>query len=329
MSMSHRVPFGLRVANAATSYVMYLWKTLWPVNLAIFYPHPAIVKAGSTSSMIWNAAMAAMLLAAITLVALWSARRRPYLAVGWLWYLGTLVPVIGLIQVGVQAMADRYTYLPMIGVYVAVVWGAAELAARYDRLRAPLVAAAAVLLAAWTVMAAHQTATWKNSFTVFAARDRRHPRQFLRAQSSRPGLPQHRKDGESRRRIRQGRPDRARLRFGQRKLGGLLRRPRRARQGHRLLPQRQPHQSATSPVFTPIWAWLIWPRASSKKPRSSFGRPSRSIPAIPRFAAASCMALRREGKGRRGARPTARDDSHVPERHCAVERHRLAAGNQP
>ena len=225
MSMSHRVPFDLRVANAATSYVMYLWKTLWPVNLAIFYPHPAIVKAGSTSSMIWNAAMAAMLLAAITLVALWSARRRPYLAVGWLWYLGTLVPVIGLIQIGVQAMADRYTYLPMIGVYVAVVWGAAELAARYDRLRAPLSAAAAVLLAAWTVMAAHQTATWKNSFTVFQHAIDVTPDNFFA--HNHLGLAYHNIGKMEEAGAEYAKAVQiARLRFGQWKFGGLLRRPR-------------------------------------------------------------------------------------------------------
>ena len=161
------MPFDLRIANAATSYVMYLWKTVWPVNLAIFYPHPAVLKAVSASAMIWHAVIAALVLAAITAGALWSARRQPYWAVGWLWYLGTLVPVIGLIQIGVQGMADRYTYLPTIGIYVAVVWGAAELATRYKVLRAPLVVAATVLLATWTAMAAHQTATWKNSFTVF------------------------------------------------------------------------------------------------------------------------------------------------------------------
>lgn len=167
MNMAENVPLGLRATNAALAYVGYLWKTIWPTNLAIFYPHPAMLKSGYTSSIIAGALAAMLLLAAITLVVLWQARRRPYLAVGWFWYLGTLVPVVGLVQVGVQSMADRYTYLPMIGIYIMVVWGGAELAACRRRLAVPLGAVTVVLLVAWTAVAFHQTTHWKTRFTVF------------------------------------------------------------------------------------------------------------------------------------------------------------------
>ena len=167
MNMADNVPVGLRVSNAAIAYVTYLWKTIWPTNLAIFYPHPAMLKTGYTSSIIAGAVAAMLLLVVVTLVVLWQMRRRPYLAVGWFWYLGTLVPVIGLVQVGVQSMADRYTYLPMIGVYIAVVWGGVELAARWRWLAIPLTGAAVVLLAVWTAASFQQTARWKTRFTVF------------------------------------------------------------------------------------------------------------------------------------------------------------------
>jgi hypothetical protein len=114
-------PLSLRAANASTSYVAYLGKTLYPAHLAVFYPFPAEVAA-------WKVVAAAALLLALTLAALAAARRAPYLAVGWLWYLGTLLPVAGVLQVGMQGMADRYTYLPSIGLYLAAVWGIAGLA---------------------------------------------------------------------------------------------------------------------------------------------------------------------------------------------------------
>ena len=105
-------------------------------NLAIFYPHLAVMgdERRAERRLMWYGMAAGFVLSAITVFVLWNLRRRPYLAVGWFWYLGTLVPVIGLIQVGAQGMADRYTYIPMIGVTIMVVWGGAELAARFDPL---------------------------------------------------------------------------------------------------------------------------------------------------------------------------------------------------
>ena len=110
----------LRLANAAIAYVKYLEMTFWPVNLAVFYPYefhprPVLVVAS------------VLLLATVTVVALWFLRRATYLAVGWFWYLCTLVPTIGLVQVGAQALADRYTYIPSIGIFLALVWAAADL----------------------------------------------------------------------------------------------------------------------------------------------------------------------------------------------------------
>ncbi|HVX12433.1 MAG TPA: tetratricopeptide repeat protein [Pirellulales bacterium] len=115
------MPFVQRVLNVPMAYVWYLVQTVWPANLAVFYPHP-----GAKQSAILSL-VAALLLVAVTGLAAARRRQQPYLVVGWLWYLGTLVPVIGLVQVGRQAQADRYTYLPLIGIFVVVVWGLGEL----------------------------------------------------------------------------------------------------------------------------------------------------------------------------------------------------------
>lgn len=166
-SMSDRIPFLLRVANSAVSSVMYLWKEMWPTQLAISYPHPLIGGTLSPAEQLCWGVLAAFGLTLITAIVLWELQRAPYLAVGWFWYLGTLVPVIGLIQVGVQGMADRYTYLPMIGVTIMGVWSAAALVARWPLLRWPTVVAVIGLLSVWSGLAYKQTATWKDSFTVF------------------------------------------------------------------------------------------------------------------------------------------------------------------
>jgi len=109
-------PLGVRIANALVAYVAYLVKTVYPVKLAVFYPHPGSSLPG------WQVIGSGALLIAVTALAIRSARNRPHLLVGWLWYLIALLPVIGLVQVGMQAMADRYTYIPLIGVFVAVTW---------------------------------------------------------------------------------------------------------------------------------------------------------------------------------------------------------------
>ena len=154
------VSIGRRVGNALVAYVTYLGKTFWPAKLAAFYPLPPAVP-------LWKVVAAGALLAAITALALWRLRRQPYLTVGWLWFLGMLVPVIGLVQVGRQAMADRYTYLPSIGLFLAVAWGAAELVAGRRILR-PVCATGAVAVVAALAVAAHaQVETWQSSLILF------------------------------------------------------------------------------------------------------------------------------------------------------------------
>jgi len=150
------LPLSFRLANAAVAYAAYLGKTLFPWHLAVFYPIPLAIP-------VWKTAGAAALLIAITAFAVWRARRSLWLLTGWLWFLGTLVPVIGLVQVGRQAMADRYLYLPSIGLYLAVVWGIAELVKRRE-VRLAMAAAAILALAAatWT-----QTRTWQDSVTLY------------------------------------------------------------------------------------------------------------------------------------------------------------------
>jgi tetratricopeptide (TPR) repeat protein len=158
------LPF--RVANAAVSSIAYLWSALWPMRLAFFYPHPAIFSAELETPLLLLALLAGVALVAVTALALRERVRRPFLAVGWFWYLGMLVPVIGILQVGVQARADRYTYLPMIGVLVALVWGLREVAiARkisQQQLRLPVL----ILLGLYAMLGWVQVGTWQSRTTV-------------------------------------------------------------------------------------------------------------------------------------------------------------------
>jgi Flp pilus assembly protein TadD len=150
-----------RVANASWAYVSYLGKTVWPHSLSVFYPLPDGGHPG------WAVAAAVAVLIACTLVALKTLSRFPYLAFGWFWYLGTLIPVIGLVQVGDQAMADRYTYVPLIGIFVAVAWGLGALAGEPRVLRNAVAATCVVALAVFLVLTRWQTAAWRNSQALF------------------------------------------------------------------------------------------------------------------------------------------------------------------
>ncbi len=114
--MTVRFPFTVRLGNALVVYVAYLIKTVYPLNLAFYYPHP-----GVRISWIVVGCSAAVLLAVTAAAIVW-LRRYPFLFVGWFWYLGTLVPTIGLVQIGIQQMADRYTYFPLIGIFIAFTW---------------------------------------------------------------------------------------------------------------------------------------------------------------------------------------------------------------
>jgi tetratricopeptide (TPR) repeat protein len=165
------VPLKQRVLNAVISYAVYLEKMVWPSRLAMYYPP-------RESLPLWTALGAGTALILVSLLAVKFARSRPYLLVGWLWYLGMLVPVIGLVQVGLQAMADRYTYLPLIGIFVAIAWGVSDLAIFNfqvpEKLEPPhvgcynalAVTAIAVLAAFWCLTAA-QVRLWKNSETLY------------------------------------------------------------------------------------------------------------------------------------------------------------------
>jgi Tfp pilus assembly protein PilF len=155
-----KVPFWTHLANAAISYTKYLGKTFWPAHLAIVYPHPGL------GISIPAAALSAFLIIAITILAVIYRRRRPFF-VGWFWFLGTLVPMIGLVQVSVHAMADRYAYIPLLGIFVIVCWGAGDLA---KRLRVPTAVSAsgAVVILLGLGFALHrQVGFWSDNVTLW------------------------------------------------------------------------------------------------------------------------------------------------------------------
>ena len=160
VSSSAELPLGVRVAQALLASVAYIGKALWPQGLAIFYPYPSVIA-------LWKVAGAALLLLATTALALRVRRTQPVWIVGWLWYLATLAPVSGVVQVGLQAMADRYTYLPLVGLFLAAVFGAYDLlgaSAFARRARAPLAVAAVV---ACTVLTRMQLAVWRDDVTLY------------------------------------------------------------------------------------------------------------------------------------------------------------------
>ena len=158
---TEELPILERINNAVVSYVIYIWQLIWPANLAVFYPHP------ENRLPVWEIVCCFVVLICITVTAIALRKQRPYLLTGWLWYLGMLVPVIGLVQVGWQGRADRYTYLPQIGLYIAVTWGVAELTASYRHRRAILSAAAILVIAVLSSCAWAQTSYWRDSETLF------------------------------------------------------------------------------------------------------------------------------------------------------------------
>lgn len=145
----------VRLANAAVSYVHYLGKTFWPEPLAVFYPYRLRIPASET-------ALCLALLACLSALCWWMGKRRPYLLTGWLWFAGMLVPTIGFVQVGAQSMADRFAYLPSIGLAITLVWLAAERPSRAT------VAAAVAVLGACTIVSWRQAGYWRDSVTLFS-----------------------------------------------------------------------------------------------------------------------------------------------------------------
>ena len=161
LASGNALPFSARLANAVISYMRYLQKAVCPIHLAVYYPHPG-------TSFSWPLACgAAALLAAISACAVWTARRFPYVLVGWLWYVGTLVPVIGFVQIAGHAMADRYAYITLTGIYIAIAWGLGDLVEKRRIGRGAIGAGIAVVLVLLAVGTSLQRRHWRNTETLF------------------------------------------------------------------------------------------------------------------------------------------------------------------
>ena len=166
-------PLKIRIANALVSYVSFIGKMMWPRGLVVFYLHPGNSLPG------WHVVGAGLFLVCLSVAVMRAARRHPYLAVGWLWYLGTLVPVIGIVQVGMQAMADRYTYVPLIGLFIIVAWGVFDLVKGWRHQQVALALSAGLLLLGLTTCTWLQVRHWKNSATLFQHALRMNPQSYL------------------------------------------------------------------------------------------------------------------------------------------------------
>ena len=154
------IPFALRVENALTAYARYIVKTVWPHGLGLFYPLPSSIP-------LLQAACALFVLVVITAAAARAGRRRPYILTGWLWFLVTLVPVIGLLQVGEQSMADRYSYIPTIGLFIIVAWGVPDLTEGWRQRRVVLPMAACAVVIAMVFLTWRQLGYWENSISLY------------------------------------------------------------------------------------------------------------------------------------------------------------------
>jgi tetratricopeptide (TPR) repeat protein len=161
MDLGKRYSLSVRISNALICYLGYIIKMFCPRHLAVLYPHPG------DSLPLWQPIVSLLILFIISAGVIYTGRRWRYLAVGWFWYLGTLVPVIGLVQVGAQAMADRYTYLPSIGIFIMVAWGAPELIAKWCYRRTILGICAGIVLAALLICTRLQVRYWRNNFELF------------------------------------------------------------------------------------------------------------------------------------------------------------------
>jgi tetratricopeptide (TPR) repeat protein len=160
MGSLQRYSLPARIANAFVSYCSYIGKTVWPDSLAVLYPHAGMPPA-------WKVMWAVFFLAIATFLIIKTMRRYPYLTTGWLWYLGTLVPVIGLVQVGSQAMADRYTYIPMVGLFIMVAWGIPELLKKWRYRKEVLFASSVLTISCLFIVTWIQVGYWQNSITLF------------------------------------------------------------------------------------------------------------------------------------------------------------------
>ena len=165
-------PLGVRLENSVVSYSLYLWKMVWPAHLAVLYPHPG------DSLRAWQIALGILVVLGVSAM-VFRYRSRRHLMVGWLWFLGTLLPVIGLVQVGYQSMADRYAYIPLIGIFIMVVWGVEDLAERRNLRAVWLTVPAVVLVLALTLGTRRQLAYWDNGFDLWSHALEIDPNNFI------------------------------------------------------------------------------------------------------------------------------------------------------
>jgi Tfp pilus assembly protein PilF len=154
------IPLVVRIGNAFVSYITYIGKMIWPINLAVYYPYPVSLPP-------WQVLGSVFLLIAITVAVVRMVKRSPYLATGWLWYTGTLVPVIGIVQVGAQAMADRYTYIPLIGLFIMVACGVPDLLKKWNYRKEILFTSSALSILCLSIITWTQVGYWQNSITLF------------------------------------------------------------------------------------------------------------------------------------------------------------------
>lgn len=184
-----RIGLADRLGNAVVAYLRYLAKTVWPSELSPFYPHPG--------QWPWAAILGAGIALLAISIGVWKQReQRRWLTFGWLWFLGTLVPVIGIIQVGAQSMADRYTYVPLLGIFTVVAWGSAELIERAPRIRLPLIAVVTFSLGTCHWLTQRQASAWSNSTTLYTqaianGHDNATIRYLLGVASESAGAPDH------------------------------------------------------------------------------------------------------------------------------------------
>ena len=161
MNYTDNLTLSTRFTNAMASYLEYLNKMIWPEKLTMFYPHP-----GNTLP-VWQGIFSSVVLLSITIISIRFIRKAPYYAVGWFWYLGTLFPVIGIVQIGGQAMADRYTYLPLIGIFIIIAWGVPDLISNWRYKEKFLSILVVIIIPALLVTTWSQAGYWKNSITLF------------------------------------------------------------------------------------------------------------------------------------------------------------------
>jgi tetratricopeptide (TPR) repeat protein len=160
MKSIEALPAVVRIGNALISYIAYIGKMIWPINLAVLYPYPRLL-------VPWQVLGSVLLLIALTVAVFKMVKRFPYLATGWLWYAGTIVPVIGIVQVGNQAMADRYTYIPLIGLFIILAWGIPELLKKWKYRKEVLLTLFALSFLCLSIKTWTQVGYWQNSITLY------------------------------------------------------------------------------------------------------------------------------------------------------------------